>query len=43
VVVEGIVVDEPALDGDPLQDEAAVRRFLGALDALVAHEVDVAA
>ena len=43
VVVEGIVVDEPAVDGDPLQDEAAVQRFLGALDALVAHEVEVAA
>jgi NAD(P)H-dependent FMN reductase len=43
VVVEGIVVDEPAVNGDPLQDEAAVRRFLGALDALVAHEVEAAA
>jgi NAD(P)H-dependent FMN reductase len=43
VVVEGIVVDEPALEGDPLENEAAVRRFLGALDALVAHEVEVAA
>ena len=43
VVVEGIVVDEPALEGDPLANEEAVRRFLGALDALVAHEVEVAA
>ena len=43
VVVDGIVVDESAVEGDPLQDEAAVRRFLGALDALVAHEVEVAA
>ena len=43
VVVEGIVVDEPALEGDPLANEAAVQRFLGALDALVAHEVEVAA
>ncbi len=43
VVVEGIVVDEPALEGDPLENEAAVQRFLGALDALVAHEVEVAA
>jgi NAD(P)H-dependent FMN reductase len=43
VVVEGIVVDESAVAGDPLEDEAAVQRFLGALDALVAHEVEVAA
>jgi NAD(P)H-dependent FMN reductase len=43
VVVEGIVVDEPAVDGDPLENEAAVQRFLGALDALVAHEVEFAA
>ena len=43
VVVDEIVVDEPALAGDPLQDEAAVRRFLDALDALVAHQSDVAA
>ncbi|RYC12932.1 NAD(P)H-dependent oxidoreductase [Nocardioides zhouii] len=43
VVVDGIVVDESAAEGDPLQNEAAVQRFLGALDALVAHEVDVAA
>ena len=38
VVVEGIVVDESAVEGDPLADEAAVQRLLGALDALVAHE-----
>lgn len=43
VVVEGIVVDEPAVAGDPLEDEAAVQRFLDALDALVAHEVAPAA
>lgn len=43
VVVEDIVVDEPAVDGDPLENEAAVQRFLGALDALVRHEVEVAA
>ena len=43
VVVEGIVVDEPALEGDPLQDEAAVRRLLGALDDLVRHEAQAAA
>ena len=43
VVVDGIVVDESAVAGDPLADEAAVQRLLGALDALVAHEVDVAA
>ena len=43
LVVEGIVVDESAVEGDPLANEAAVQRFLGALDALVAHEVDVAA
>ena len=43
VVVEGIVVDEPALEGDPLENEEAVQRFLGALDALVAHEVEAAA
>ena len=43
VVVEGIVVDESAVAGDPLEDEAAVQRFLGALDALVAHEVEAAA
>ena len=43
VVVEGIVVDEPAVDGDPLENEAAVQRLIGALDALVAHEAEVAA
>ena len=43
VVVDGIVVDESAVEGDPLEDEAAVQRLLGALDALVAHEVEVAA
>src|SRR6476620_10295830 len=37
LVVEGIVVDESAFEGDPLADEAAVQRLLGALDALVAH------
>ncbi|SEB28561.1 NAD(P)H-dependent FMN reductase [Nocardioides exalbidus] len=43
VVVEGIVVDESAVEGDPLQNEEAIQRFLGALDALVAHEVEAAA
>ncbi len=43
IVVDGIVVDESAVEGDPLADEAAVQRLLGALDALVAHEVEVAA
>ena len=38
LVVEGIVVDESAVEGDPLANEAAVQRLLGALDALVAHE-----
>ena len=42
-VIEGIVVDESANEGDPLANEAAVQRFLGARDALVAHEVEVAA
>jgi NAD(P)H-dependent FMN reductase len=42
VVVDGIVVDESAVAGDPLADEAAVQRLLGALDALVAHEVEAA-
>ncbi|NPD03177.1 NAD(P)H-dependent oxidoreductase [Nocardioides sp. zg-1308] len=42
LVVDHIVVDEPAVDGDPLADEAAVRRFLDALDALVAHEAEAA-
>jgi NAD(P)H-dependent FMN reductase len=43
VVVEGIVVDESAVEGDPLADEAALQRLFGALDALVAHQADVAA
>jgi NAD(P)H-dependent FMN reductase len=43
VVVDGIVVDESAVEGDPLANEAAVQRFLGALDALVAHEAEIAA
>ncbi len=43
VVVDGIVVDESAVEGDPLDNEAAVQRFLGALDALVAHEAEIAA
>ena len=38
VVVDTIVVDESAVEGDPLANEAAVQRLLGALDALVAHE-----
>ena len=42
VVVDDIVVDVAATDGDPLQDEAAVQRLLGALDDLVAHEAAAA-
>lgn len=42
-VVEGIVVSEPALNGDLLADEAAVERLVGALTALAAHESPVAA
>ncbi len=37
-VVENIVVSEPAINGDLLDDTAAVDRLLGALTALVAHE-----
>ncbi|CAM3766802.1 NADPH-dependent FMN reductase [Nocardioides zeicaulis] len=43
VVVDGIVVDVAAVEGDPLTDEAKVQELLGALDALVAHEAEVAA
>ena len=43
LVVEGIVVDESAVEGDPLANEDAVQRLLGALDALVAHETVAAA
>jgi NAD(P)H-dependent FMN reductase len=43
VVVEDIVVDLSAMEGDPLDDEASVQRLLGALDALVAHEAVAAA
>ena len=43
VVVDTIVVDESAVEGDPLQDEAAVRRLLGALNDLVRHEAQAAA
>ena len=43
VVVDGIVVDESAVAGDPLADEAAVQRPRGALYDLVAHEVATAA
>ena len=42
-VVEGIVVDEPALQGDLLTDAAAVERLLAALGDLVAHETTPAA
>jgi NAD(P)H-dependent FMN reductase len=35
-VVDGIVVDEPAVAGDPLADDAARQRLVGALEALVA-------
>ncbi|MEO5664673.1 MAG: NAD(P)H-dependent oxidoreductase [Nocardioides sp.] len=37
-VVENIVVSEPAMSGDLLDDSAAVERLLGALNSLVAHE-----
>lgn len=37
LVVEGIVVSEPALDGDLLADDAAVERLIGALTDLVSH------
>jgi NAD(P)H-dependent FMN reductase len=42
-VVESIVVDQPALQGDMLSDEAAVERFLGALRDLVSYEAGPAA
>ena len=42
-VVENIVVDQPALQGDLLSDDAAIERFLGALGDLVAFEADSAA
>lgn len=37
-VVEDIVVSEPAVDGDPLEDPAAVARLVGALRSLVEHQ-----
>ena len=37
-VVEDIVVSEPAVDGDPLDDPAAVARLVGALSSLVEHQ-----
>ena len=43
VVVDGIVVDVAAVEVDPLADAASLERLFGALDALVAHEVEVAA
>ncbi|HXH77784.1 NAD(P)H-dependent oxidoreductase [Nocardioides sp.] len=42
-VVDSIVLDQPALEGDLLTDDAAVQRFLGALNDLVSYEVDPAA
>lgn len=42
VVVDDIVVDVAALDGDVLADEAAVQRLFQALDDLVAHEARAA-
>ncbi len=42
-VVEGIVVDQPALEGDLLSDEAAIERFRSALQDLVAYEAKPAA
>lgn len=41
-VVDSIVVDVAAVEGDPLEDEAAVTTLLAALDELVAHEVAAA-
>lgn len=43
LVVEGIVASESALNGDLLADEAAVERLVGALNALVSHEIVAAA
>jgi len=43
VVVDDIVVDVAAVEVDPLADEASLERIFGALDALVAHEAEVAA
>lgn len=37
-VIEGIVVSEPAVEGDPLADPDAVERLLGALVSLAEHE-----
>ncbi|PUA80836.1 NAD(P)H-dependent oxidoreductase [Nocardioides currus] len=37
LVVEGIVASEPALEGDLLQDDAAIERLVGALNDLVSH------
>ena len=42
-VVAGIVVSEPAVNGDPLADPEAVQRLEGALAALVAHQTPAAA
>ncbi len=42
-VVENIVVDQPALQGDLLADDAAVQIFLSALSDLVSFEADTAA
>ncbi|QIK77028.1 NAD(P)H-dependent oxidoreductase [Nocardioides piscis] len=42
-VVEGIVVDEPAMTDDLLADPAAAGRLLGALTALVEHDAAAAA
>ena len=42
-VVENIVVDQPALQGDLLSDDAAIERFLGALGDLVSYEATTAA
>ena len=42
-VVDGIVASESALNGDLLADEAAVERLVGALNALVSHEIVAAA
>jgi NAD(P)H-dependent FMN reductase len=42
VVVDEIVVDVAATEGDVLADEATVQRLLGALDDLVAHAPEAA-
>ena len=42
-IVESIVLDQPAMQGDVLDDAAAVESFLGVLGDLVSFETDSAA